>query len=78
MAESETQRKHSSQPPQLIRKDGTYYIDYEGRLTGIEDWEAEEVRQHPELVYDIIVSHWRKYYFNVAEDSITSIRQHGY
>lgn len=71
MAESETQRTHSTQAPQLIRKDGMYYIDYEDCLTGIEDWEAEEVRQHPELVYDIIVSHWRKYYFNVAEDSMT-------
>lgn len=70
MAESETQKSHSSKTPQLIRKDGMYYIDYEDRLTGIEDWEAEEIRQHPELVYDIIVSHWRKYYFNVAEDSM--------
>lgn len=71
MAESEVQRNPSAQEPQLIRKDGMYYIDYENRLTGIEDWEAEEVRQHPELVYDIIVSHWRKYYFNVAEDRMT-------
>lgn len=70
MAESETQRIPSSQSPQLIRKDGMYYIDYEDHLTGIEDWEAEEMRQHPEMVYDIIVSHWRKYYFNVAEDNM--------
>lgn len=75
MADTE-ERKHSSpEEPRLIRKDGMYYLDYEDRLTGIEDWEAEEVRQHPELVYDIIVSHWRKYYFNVAEDSIASLRK---
>lgn len=75
MGESDTKRNTSSGTPQLIRKDGMYYIDYEDRLTGIEDWEAEEIRQHPELVYDVIVSHWRKYYFNVAEDSMTSIRR---
>lgn len=75
MAESEERKHPSAKAPELIRKDGVYYINYEDRLTGIEDWEAEEIRQHPELVYDIIVSHWRKYYFNVAEDSIASIRK---
>ena len=59
--------------PKLIRRDGCYYIGYEYDLIPIEPWEAEEVYQHPEQVYDVIVSHRRKYYFNAAEDSMDYI-----
>ena len=39
----------------------------------IEEWEAEEVYLHPERVYDVIISHRRKYYFNATEDSINRL-----
>lgn len=59
--------------PKLIRRDGVYYIGYENDLILIEEWEAIEVYEHPERVYDVIISHRRKYYFNAAEDSIKSL-----
>lgn len=72
--------EHSIQysTPKLIRKDGVYYIGYENDLIAIEEWEAAEVYEHPETVYDVIVSHRRKYYFNTAEDSIANLTSGGY
>ncbi len=64
--------------PKLLRKDGVYYIGYENDLIAIEEWEAVEVYEHPETVYDVIVSHRRKYYFNTAEDSITNLTSGNY
>lgn len=64
--------------PKLIRRDGAYYIGYEDDLIAIEEWEAVELYEHPEAVYDVIVSHRRKYYFNTAEDSIANLTSGGY
>ena len=71
--QQESQVIHSEiryENPKLIRRDGIYYIGYENDLIPIEEWEAEEVYLHPERVYDVIISHRRKYYFNAAEDSM--------
>lgn len=59
--------------PKLLRQNGIYYIGFETDKIQIEEWEAIQVYEHPELVYDVIVSHRRKYYFNTAEDSISSL-----
>ncbi len=74
--QQESQVIHSEiryENPKLIRRDGVYYIGYENDLILIEEWEAEEVYLHPERVYDVIISHRRKYYFNAAEDSINRL-----
>ncbi|MGN0437509.1 MAG: hypothetical protein ACI4F4_03225 [Lachnospiraceae bacterium] len=55
--------------PKLIRKNGVYYIGYLQDIIPIEEWEAKELFENPKLVYDVIVSHRRKYYFNTAEDT---------
>ena len=55
--------------PKLIRKNGVYYIGYLQDMIPIEEWEAKELYENPKLVYDVIVSHRRKYYFNTAEDT---------
>lgn len=55
--------------PKLICNDGLYYIGYLDDKVEIAQWEALQVYEHPETVYDVIVSHRRKYYFNTAEDS---------
>ncbi len=59
--------------PKLLRQNGIYYIGYETDKIQIEEWEAIQVYEHPETVYDVIVSYRRKYYFNTAEDSISSL-----
>lgn len=66
----ETETNEYYENPKLLRRDGIYYIGYETDQIAIEEWEAIEVYEHPELVYDVIVSHRRKYYFNTAEDTI--------
>ena len=63
-------KKTFYETPKLIRENGIYYIGYEDAKIQIEEWEAAEVYENPELVYDLIVSYRRKYYFNTAEDSI--------
>lgn len=55
--------------PKLIRRAGIYYIGYETDEIQIEEWEAATVYEHPEYVYDLIISYRRKFYFNTAEDS---------
>lgn len=63
--------------PKLIRRNGIYYIGFETDEIRIEEWEAVAVYEHPELVYDLIVSYRRKYYFNTAEDSLLTIQHFG-
>lgn len=65
------QKKYAS--PTLLRKDGIYYIGYEDEVIQIEEWEAAAVYENPEMVYDLIVSYRRKFYFNTAEDSPDSL-----
>lgn len=67
-----------TQNPKLVRKDGKYYIEFENDMVAIEEWEAIEVYNHPEKVFDIIISHRRKFYFNTAEDSVASLANGGY
>lgn len=67
-----------TQNPKLVRKDGMYYIEFENDMVDIEEWEAIEVYNHPEKVYDIIISHRRKFYFNTAEDSVASLANGGF
>lgn len=64
---------HYYQSPKLIRREGIYYIGYLDDEIQIKEWEAQAVYEHPELVYDLIVSYRRKYYFNTAEDSLDSL-----
>lgn len=78
-AAGEEKRAHADETPvfyetpKLLRQNGVYYIGFETDKIQIEEWEAIQVYEHPELVYDVIVSHRRKYYFNTAEDSISSL-----
>lgn len=58
------------QTPKLIRKDGIYYIVYEGDTIQIEEWEAMAIIENHALVYDVIVSYRRKFNFNTSQDSI--------
>ena len=59
--------------PTLIFRQGCYYIGFETDEILIEEWEALEVYEHPDRVYDLIISHRRKFYFNAAEDSVRAM-----
>lgn len=56
--------------PKLIRRDGVYYIIYEGESIQIEEWEAMTILQNHDLVYDVIVSYRRKFNFNTTQDHV--------
>lgn len=82
LQQDESQQNHSVQnndglhyyeSPKLIRRNGIYYIGYLDDMIQIEEWEAQAVYENPQLVYDLIVSYRRKYYFNTAEDSPESL-----
>ena len=60
--------------PKLLRRNGIYYIGYETDEIQIEEWEAIAVYEHPELVFDLIISYRRKFYFNTTEDSLLSLQ----
>lgn len=59
--------------PKLIRRNEIYYIGYLNDEIQIQEWEAYAVYEHPEMVYDLIISYRRKYYFNTADDSPDSL-----
>lgn len=54
----------------LLRRDQIYYIvTDEGQNIPIEEWEAAEILENHDAVYDVIIRHKRKFQFNTAEDS---------
>ncbi len=54
----------------LLRRDQIYYIETEeGQSIPIEEWEAAEILENQDAVYDVIIRHKRKFQFNTAEDS---------
>lgn len=54
----------------LLRRDQIYYIETdEGQNIPIEEWEAAEILENHDAVYDVIIRHKRKFQFNTAEDS---------
>lgn len=57
------------QGPKLIRRDGIFYVIYEGETIPVEEWEAMAILQNHALVYDVIVSYKRKFQFNTTQDS---------
>lgn len=55
--------------PVIFSKEGRFYIEFAGKTIEIEEWEAKALEENPLGVYDVIVSHTRKFNFNTAEDS---------
>ena len=55
--------------PRIVEKDGRFFIEFAGKVVEISDSEAEALQARPDAIYDVIVSHTRKFNFNTAEDS---------
>lgn len=55
--------------PKIVEKDGRFYIEFAGKVVEISAAEASALKTQPEAIYDVIVSHTRKFNFNTAEDS---------
>lgn len=55
--------------PQIVEKEGRFFIEFAGKTVEISASEAEALKANPDAVYDVIVSHTRKFNFNTAEDS---------
>ncbi len=53
----------------LIRQDGIFYILYNGEKIEITQNEAVAISQDHSLVYDVLVTHKRKFNFNTTEDN---------
>lgn len=53
----------------LLRIDNVYYIELDGERIAIEEWEAAEIAADRDRVYDAVIRHKRKFFFNTAEDS---------
>ena len=55
--------------PQIVEKEGRFFIEFAGKVVEISAAEASALKIQPEAIYDVIVSHTRKFNFNTAEDS---------
>ena len=55
--------------PQIVEKDGRFFIEFAGKVVELSALEAEALKAQPDAIYDVIVSHTRKFNFNTAEDS---------
>ena len=55
--------------PRIVEKDGRFFIEFAGKSVEISAMEAEGLKANPAAIYDVIVSHTRKFNFNTAEDS---------
>ena len=55
--------------PRIVEKDGRFFIEFAGKVVEISASEAEALKARPDAIYDVIVSHTRKFNFNTAEDS---------
>lgn len=55
--------------PKIISEDGRFYIEFADRRLEISENDAGWLKNHPDKIYDAIVSLTRKFNFNTAEDS---------
>ena len=49
--------------PRIVEKDGRFFIEFAGKVVEISDSEAEALQARPDAIYDVIVSHTRKFNF---------------
>lgn len=54
----------------LLRIDNVYYVEFQGERIAIEEWEAAEIMENHDKVYDVIIRHKRKFDFNTTEDNM--------
>ena len=54
----------------IKRQGDSIVLSFAGKDMIISESEALLIRDNPSLVYDIIVAHNRRFYFNASEDTI--------
>ena len=54
----------------IKNENGSFILTFEGKSMEISKSEAAIITHDPKLVYDVIIAHNRKFYFNASEDTI--------